>query len=112
MRKLEECQGIVEEYAKKQKLFIEKTEDGWLELKKKFSENNIACVVMIKDADDCIVVNVYQAGPGGFLTSASKELCEPIQRKGIHVVLINRDIQDESIGGLIVYDTRKEGFNF
>lgn len=104
---LQKHSGVVEQFAKTHGLKV-KVWDGQFSLEKEFLGGHPDTVVGVRDNEqDHIAINVYSSGQEGFLTLASRELLEPIHKGGDDVVLINRDVRDHSIGGLIVVDTRE-----
>jgi len=103
---LEKYRKIVNACAKKAGLIVGTDLDGNFELKKKFSEDNIAQVVGIRLVKEgYISINIsYER----IIDDVNNEIAKSIIENGDDVILINSDIKDKNIGGLIIFDTSKE----
>lgn len=103
---LEKHRDIVEKYAKETGLTVDIGLDGNFELKKQFSEDNIAELVGLRLVEDgCIAINIYDRT---LIDSAYSKLVKPIIKSGNDVIFINRDIDDRTIAGLTILDTCKK----
>jgi len=106
---LQKHRDIIENFAKTHDL-KPTTEWGQFSLKKEFAPGCTAEVISVRgNGQGFIQIDVYRAGPDGFLKLANDGILKPINLDGTgdDVMLINRDVKDQSIGCLIVIDTRK-----
>ena len=103
---LKKHRDIVDKYVEERGLTVDIGLDGNFELKKQFSEENIAEVVGIRLPEEgLLTINIYDKR---LIDSVNTEIAQPIIKSGDDVILINRDIEDKTISGLIIFDTREK----
>lgn len=90
---LKKHRNLVNKYAEKTGLTIDIDLDGDFELKKKYSEDNIAVVVLLRLVEKgYITINIYDKQ---LIDSVNTDIAQPIIKSGDDVILINRDIQGQ-----------------